>query len=248
MYYDMKGRAWNYLADDCYSWLKLAGSSLRTNYQRIRRKLHDLIIGNWIKYGDVNEWDRNSARIEKSNDFQDVNLWADSTDYPITGTRSMSRKDLFWSYKCNGAGVRVLTLHDGKGKVKYLSPLYSPKLYDSHWLEMKRDLLEENFPGATIIADTHFSQGRELFTKVNFKTPIPEPRPRKRRIDGAEIPQLNQASANFNAEHRRIRSRVEQPYARIKRTFRILEEPFSEGIVQLESIVAIGCGIINRSQ
>ena len=65
MYQDVKGRAWNYLADDCYSWLKLAGSSLRTNYQRIRRKLHDLIIVNWIKYGDVNEWDRNYARIEK---------------------------------------------------------------------------------------------------------------------------------------------------------------------------------------
>ena len=84
-----------------------------------------------------------------------------------------------------------------------------------------------------------------MFNNLSFKTPIAEPRPRKRTADGIEIHQLNQASHNYNREHQKIRSRVEQPFARIKNLFEILKSPFSVCIEQLESLIVIGCGVMN---
>jgi len=243
----MKCRAWNDLVKDCRSWLKVAGSTLRINWQRIRAKFHDYIIQNWIKIGDMNEWDRVAANVNKGESFKDINLWMDSTEFPIAGSRSISKKSLSWSFKCNGAGVKFMTICDARGYVRFISPAYTPKLYDSHWLKMNRHYMEEKFKGATIIADCHFEQGRSMFKNVSFKTPIPEPRQSKRCADGVEVPQLNQASQQYNDEHKRLRSRVEDTYGRIKNFFNILEKPFSEGQEQLEFLVNIACGIINKS-
>ena len=244
-YRDIKGTSYNQLASECKSWMQLPGPSISHNTKSIRRVLHDYFL-NQMSTGTVGEWDRRAKKINMREDFRDVNLWIDSTDFPLVGKRSSSTSNLFWSYKLNKLGLRFMAIIDGKGEIRFLSPGYTPKLYDGHWLEMNRRLLEEKFAGSTIIGDTHFEKGEHLFKNLSFKTPIPESRAKKRRADGVEVPQHNQATQSYNNEHKRIRSRVELPFARLDQMFKTLSEPFNEGEEQLEYLVMIGCGCLNK--
>ena len=184
--------------------------------------------------------------MRKSEELEDVNLWIDSSDFPLAGTRSSSKKDLFWSWKLNKLGVRFMVLLDGNGQIRFITPGYTPKLYDGHWLEANKYFIEEKFKGGTIIGDTHFEKGEHLFTNVSFKTPIKEPRQKKRRSDGVEVPQLNQKSQDYNEKHKELRTRVELPFARIQNLFNTLNRPFEEGIEKLEYLVLIACIILNK--
>ena len=244
-YHDIKSIGYSKLASSTSSWLKLPGPTIDHNLKQIRKALHDHVLSK-MQYGSASEWDRRANRVEKSNELEDVNLWCDSTDFPLKGSRKASTKDLMWSYKLNKLGLRFLAVFDAKGEVRFISPGYSPKIYDGHWLDMNRPLLEEKFKGATVIADTHFEKGESMFNNLSFKTPIREPRGKKRRSDGVEVPQLNQGSESYNRSHKRLRSRVELPFARMEQIFSIVSEPFYDGEDQLEYLIMIGCGIINR--
>ena len=112
-------------------------------------------------------------------------------DFRLSGNNSYSPKDLFWSHKKNGVGLRFMAIVDGKSKVRFLSNGYSPKVYDGHWLEINKHIIEEKLLGSTIIADKYFEKGANQFSNCDFITPVPEPRGTKRRNDDSLVSQLN---------------------------------------------------------
>ena len=54
---------------------------------------------------------------------------------------------------------------------------------------MNAEWLEKHLAGANVIADTHFEWSTKHLTKVNFVTPIPAPRGRRKKdLAGRPIP------------------------------------------------------------
>jgi hypothetical protein len=121
--------------------------TIRDNYQLIREKLHDYVLAHHVEYGNVDEWNRRANRIQRDGELVNVNLWIDSVDFPLSGTRSINRKSLYWSYKLNGKGQRFMAIVDAAGRIRFLSPAYLPKLYDGDFLQMNRYLFENSFKG-----------------------------------------------------------------------------------------------------
>ena len=61
----------------------------------------------------------------------------DSSDFHVLGFKGMTKKNILWSYKLNGAGRRYMLLTDGNGIPMKIFGGYSPKLYDGRWVEAK---------------------------------------------------------------------------------------------------------------
>lgn len=93
----------------------------------------------------------------------DTTLWMDSSDFPLTGRASTSRKHTSFSYKLNGPGQRYMVILDGSGAVKRLWGGYSPKQHDGSFLKEHKNEITDNFSGGVIIADNHFSTGKKIF-------------------------------------------------------------------------------------
>jgi len=242
-FHDLYKWSYNDVAKACKSFLKIAGSSLAHNHQLVRKTLYEYCLKK-IEVGEVTEWNKNARNIPKSNSFSDVNLWIDSSDFPIAGANKTNTKDLMWSWKLNKLGARFMVICDGKNKIRFISPYYSPKLYDGHWVQMNKFFLEQNFQEAVFIGDSHFEQGKNLFDNISFVTPV-QGVSEEQRSDGEVRPSLNQKSINFNTEHRRIRAKIENPFGTLEKKYKILEEPFNERLLQLEYLVVIGCFILN---
>jgi len=84
--------------------------------------------------------------------------WVDSTDFPLEGKRTVSRKDPSWSYKVNGPAVRFTTICDARHFITKVWPGGSPKLYDGDFLNQHTDFLEQSFPNEALIADQHYQK------------------------------------------------------------------------------------------
>jgi len=245
LFRDIYGWGYNDLSKEFRNWLGIAGPTLSHNTKLIRKEIGEY-FSQFISIGTRSEWDRRASRLSKSKELADVNLFIDSSDFPLEGTNSSSTKSLFRSFKQNGLGIRFMFVVDANGMIRFVSPGYTPKLYDGHFLELYKPYFEEKFTNSCMIGDMHFEKGKEIFNNVTFKVPVRQPNSSKRTSDGRPIPQLNETLRRYNENHKTLRNQVELPFAKLTSMFYSLNIPWKENISQLEYLVTIGAGVINK--
>lgn len=227
----MEGYGVHTLKNKLTSWYKPSWKSLQHNCQYLREKMAE-----WgkqqIQAGTSANW--NSARDNSwyPKDVKETNLWMDSVDFALTGKKSVSRRDSSWSYKKNSPGARFMCIMDGSRKVVGFYGPYSPKLYDSTWVQSHKEELEEKYKDGVVVADHHFDYGRKL-KKIKFNVPYSK----KQKLHGK--------NKKFSEACREIRGAVEMPFGELTLTFKNLSKPFPEDEDQLGYLVTYGIGIHN---
>ena len=86
-------------------------------------------------------------------------------------------------------------------------------------------MVGEESSRAGVVADTHFEWSSKHLEKVNFKTPIPKPRGRKKK--GITIPKtLTKSQMAYNAHLHSVHSRVWNPFGQMSAKVEALNKPF----------------------
>ncbi len=224
--------------------------SLTHNIPLVRRAL-----GNWAKdkmvLGTLNDWQQCPSRDGLPKRVEDSCLWMDSTDFQLTRKAHQGRKHEDWSYKCNGLGRRFMTVSDAAGKIRCSWGGYSPKLFDGTFLESHKTEIVDKFGGAVIIADNHFSRGKDIFRDVikfhvNIKKTSDNKRKREQEDDGT-VAHLTAENERFNTDHQRARARVEKTYAGLKTKFVALSKKWWEPKERLDDLVNIAVWLQNTA-
>jgi len=228
------------LAKAVKTWHPVVDKTLRHNTQKMRRYL-----GKWgrclINIGNCEEW-KNSARNLRRNEYtRDVNLWIDSTDFPLRGKRNPKGPN--HSYKLDCQGVRFMAINDAKTRFVYVSSSYVPKLYDSYWIDIQKFFLQDHFSGAVIIGDCHFNNKTKV-RGVKFICPTPNT-VKPKGATAAETQFLTKKQKQRNKKVRAVRSRIEAPFGNLKLKFKSLALKFGEDIEQLEYRVFFAAGVHN---
>ena len=119
-------------------------------------------------------------------EVKDSNLWMDSAELKLVGKKKFGRKSSKWSYKEQSPGRRYMILRDGQDKIRRVWGGYSPKRHDGTFLSDNKAELDQTLAGAVILADNHFSKGKNLIgsikfytnfaKKINFRAPSPRRR------------------------------------------------------------------------
>lgn len=245
LYKDMNAIGYCKLEKETKSWNKITLKSLRTNTRRIRYWL-----SKWgkkqIQIGALSDWSKAKRNVVLGKQVEDANLWMDSTDCPLKGKYSISKKDKSWSYKLGCPGQRYMTIVDGRTRFRYVEGGYSPKLFDGHFLKLKKNELKKNFKDGVVLADSHFSMGRSLFKKIKFHTNIAATKKNKKRDRSESSGLLCDKHRTYNQQHQAARSRVEGPNGIVKCMFKALEKPWFETETQQDHLFHLACGIHNR--
>ena len=246
LYKDLFAIGYHTLCGEVKVWLPLAERTMRHNMKELRR-----LFSKWaeerIKRGNLPEWKEAARGLKFSKELKGVCLWMDSSNFPLIGKEGASRKKRTWSFKLNGPGRRYMVLMDGEGKVRSIWGGYSPKVYDGDFLELNKKWLEKKLEGATVVADTHFEWGSKHLEHVDFKTPIPQPRGRRKLTsDRVKIPKkLTHEQEKYNTHVYSAQSRVENPFGRMEAKVDALTKPWREGKTQLDYLVLLAAALIN---
>ena len=130
LFKDIKGCGYRCLQNALLPYASLGNYSLQHNVKVIRQKLLS-----WAKTviipDNAPKLFRNAAALDRPKPCDNVNLWIDSTDFRISGKRSVHRDKKKWSRKCSGPARRFVTIANAKGATQWISPSYFPTNYDS---------------------------------------------------------------------------------------------------------------------
>jgi hypothetical protein len=135
---------------------------------------------------------------------------------------------------------------DACRRIRQLWGGYSPKIYDGHFLELKKDWFVANVGDDIIVGDNHFSWGRDnpdKFPKLHSNFPDP-----LRGVTGDDISgmtELTKEKKRYNSAVAHARARVESPFGEIKTRWACLQIPFREPREQLDCVVWLALAIHN---
>lgn len=242
IYKDIVSIGCNNLALKAETWYPAKKNSLKHNIKVIRT-----LLGEWgleqIKPGQLSDWNGAARNVSIGKEIRGVNLWIDSSDFRLKGRRSTSRKNSSWSYKMNSPAQRFMLISDGKMTPRFISDGYTPKLYDSDWIKANRSFLDGTFRGSTIVGDAHFRSAREHLQSITIHAPVSAVgRPKKGE---KKTPRTLPAKIlRYNAQIRRLRSRIESPFGVVKQMFKALDTPWLEEEAQQESLVYFAVGLV----
>jgi len=92
LFKDINAIGYKFLADETKNWNKLAAKSVNENTKRIRHALSEW-AESYIVPGNRYDWNKASRNLKLGKEVQDTQLWIDSTDCPLKGRYSVSRKN-----------------------------------------------------------------------------------------------------------------------------------------------------------
>ena len=178
LYKDLEAISFDTLRDSITSWQKLSKESLTHNVRHVRRQLRKWADGVLMPTPKARR-----LRLGKNCKFptpcESVSLCVDSTDFRVTGMRTVVKKDPRWSQKLKSPGRRWMTITDAEGCVQFVPVPYDPTDYDRDIFITHRDEIERLFEGETIIGDNHFRKGQKFFKKcpvISSKSEAGQPR------------------------------------------------------------------------
>jgi hypothetical protein len=215
--------------------------SIRHNSEIIR-----LLLKEWAQIrfplGSLEEWKISARNVDIPKEFEGVCLWTDSTDFPIMKRKGANNKDNF-SYKLNRVGRRYLVIMDGSNVVRAVLGGYSPKVYDSHAIEIVKPWFEDQLAGAVILADQHFAAAGKSLRNVKIFSPIRKPNCKKRKRSLTDVQLLTQKQQSYNQKLAHLRARIEEPFGWISNHFKALDKPWELSMDQMDAAVtyALGC-------
>ncbi len=142
-----------------------------------------------------------------------------------------------------------MTLRDGSGRVRKLWGGYSPKVYDSHFMSLKRRWFKRKLAGTGILADMHFFEARAHIKDPDILATAP-PKITADLLRVRGYAEDTREAKRKSAAITKKRGVVEQIYARVKKIFlplaggpyHVWREPESE----LDYVVEWACGVHNR--
>lgn len=212
-------------------------------------KILRALFGLWgrgkIQKGTLTDWKKIGAGAGLTGKLKNVNLWIDSTDVALTGRRTTKKKSPDWSYKCNGPGRRYMCIQDARRRIKKIWGGYSPKIYDSHFIEAYKEDFESTFKGATFLADSHFQLANKFFSNIRFITKWKDSEEERKDPEGRNATKLTKDQKELNQEIKAARARVESPFGFLKNTWVSLSQPWPESKEELDSLVLFGVGVHN---
>jgi len=156
------------------SWYKINHKSLAHNILEMRKGLYLWATEKKVLLGTISDWNYSSRHQSFKKEFKNVNLWMDSKDFRRVRRKGMGKKHSMWSYKLNCTGRCYMFIQDGSTRIRSVIGGYSPKKYNGHFLEDKKEYLEDILDGSVVVADNHFQAGRNLFENITFLVNYPE--------------------------------------------------------------------------
>lgn len=251
IYKDMTGDGFEKLEKDIDFGYKITHQSLHHNIQVLRDVLREYALEN-MKVGTLHAWKKAAKKCGLGAQVQDANLWMDSTDIRILKQKGYGKRSTKWSYKSNYPGRRFMAIRDGLGRIVKIWGGYSPKVYDSDFLDSHRQEIETTFKGGVVLADNHFRRSGKTFKNVKFYTNYAkrekvekDMNPEEKEADWLDT--ITKAQVSFNNQHRKARARIEIPFGWIKRNFKTFGKPWAEPEEQLDNLVYI-CACIYNSK
>lgn len=203
----------------------------------------------YITRGTPQEWKAAADRAGFPIWLKGVRLWMDSTDVKICKKKNKrGPKTKHWSAKLNAPGRRFSLVSDADGLIRKVWTGVSPKVYDSDFVITQKDALEEDFAGATIIADNHYWAAAKKIRDPKFIACATK----RTTIADARLARFAQTAEELRQrrpEAREARARVETNFSSLKRTFRSLRGdsyiPWRESKRELDSTFIWACGVHN---
>lgn len=231
LYKDLKGMGSKKLKKKISNWYKPTDKTLMRNIQ-VLRELISVWAEDQIVLGTNVNWNLARDPSAFAKDLKKVNLWIDSSDFPLEGKRKIRKKSDEWIYKLNVPGRRFMVIMDGSTHIRACFGPYSPKLHDSSWLEANKKWVAGNLNKGVVVGDCHFSYGRK-FKRAKFHIPY------------SELCKEYKNYIGYNRDIRKIRGLVESPFGIAKELFKALRKPFPGSAEQLGYLVLIAFGIHN---
>jgi hypothetical protein len=173
-----------------------------------------------------------------------ANLLIDSTDFALRGQTENKKKDAYFSFKLNSLGRRYQMVMRLDQRIIFLRGGFSPKIYDSLWMETNKIDIKTNLTGGIIVGDCHYRAAKDHIDGVQFITPTLEP-PKRTKNSSSDQTTLAKEKKSENLTIRSLRSRVEAPFGSIKSKFKALGKKFTEGDKQLDYAVTFAVGVFN---
>jgi hypothetical protein len=246
LFKDLSGVGYGWLARNIKLTDKLSLKSIHHNIKLIR-KTSRVWTRQQLELGNLEEWMEAAKKVKINRKlFTHGCLWMDSIDLRVVRKgQKRGKKSKWWSYKVNSPGHRYMCLRDGNGMIRKLWGGYSPKLYDSHFLQITQDYLEEKLRGAGVFADEHFRKQGNRFDQVRFYTPYKTPSS-KDNEDGAETCKFTDKQVSWNKQQRTARARVENTFGLIHNRWKSLQKKWPDEMEQIDHLVWISA-VVNNS-
>ena len=246
LYKDLHGIGFDKLTESVHLDFKIGHSSLQHNVHAVRESLLEW-SKDYIQVGSPTEWHQASRHCNFKEEFSGINLWIDSSDFPLTKNFAPTSKYDDWSPKLKKAGKRYMTVRE-KGIIRKIWGGYSPKINDGIYLEDHVDEFEDSFANAHFVGDTHFHKGKRLFRKLKFTTPLPVSGGKRKRNagdEGDDYERATEVKKAYNQSVHACRNRVEIPFATVKNKFNSLTKPWSDSARQHKCLVNYAAAVVN---
>ena len=167
LYKDLYGVGYNKIKRRLPRTFHMSNDSLSFNVCQMR-----CVLGNWglekMTLGTRTSWLRGAKLIRLDNVPPEektgahVHFLLHSVDFKIRGrNRRIAGSSTEYSWKEKHQAQRYQVLTNTRGIVKRVWGLHSPKTYDGDWLKLMAENFSESLTGAVILADGHYSWGRD---------------------------------------------------------------------------------------
>ncbi len=132
-----------------------------------------------------------------------------------------------------------------EGFVRFLRGGYTPKLDDNGFCQLFEEVIADNFEGANIVGDGHFTWAQEHFEGVHVFAPVSLSKGEPEVDEGEGVGRLTKQQNENNKNLRTIRAAVESIFGWAKLNFEQLAKAWQEGDRQQKYMVWIACGVYN---
>jgi hypothetical protein len=173
-----------------------------------------------------------------------VLMWIDSSDFPIVYRKGRGPTSDWWSGKEGCPCRRYMFLLTADGVIRKIWPGYSPKRYDSDKVRDHRDFFDGYLRDVTVVGDNHFLAADSYLRRCKILAPTTERDPAKRKAS-RRPGDPGEKVIKRNRKIRRLRARVETPFATLSNKFACLTQKFYEEIDVHDDVVTFAAGVHN---
>jgi hypothetical protein len=238
LYKDIHGISYADLKKKVSHWFIQSNTSIQHNVKKARKKMFGW-ANTILKPSHFQVRKRAASKASRPPPCQHVTLWVDSTDFPITGRKTVRKKDPRWSQKLKRPARRWMVVTDAKTRTQFIAGPHQPTEYDGDILQYHAKTIDETFGGETMIGDTHYGTGVKCLKKVRMIAPK-SAAGRPKIVDKKKVKrQLSEEDTKINDTISGVRARCENPFGWVEQCFEALSVPFAEDEMQHNFLVHV---------
>jgi hypothetical protein len=230
--------------------IKLIRTEPRLNYKSLEHNVLKIsrVLRDWgseqISWGTRHEWEEAARGARVPPEFGNVLMWIDSSDFKIIHKDGINKNSEWWSGKEGRPCRRYMFLSTADGLIRKIWPAYGPKKYDSDKVRDHRDFFDTHLKDVVVIGDNHFLAAKEYLRYCKILAPTAAVDPPKRKADRAPGT-IGEKQIARNKKIRKLRARVERPFATLANRVESLNTPFYENMHVQDDVVTFAAGVHN---